>query len=506
MPAPRDPSNGRFIARDGLANLATGAGTSVDKRTHTFYTRPYILPEQIESAYRSSWMMKKGIDLPAKDMTRKRREWQVDEDAVDLIEAEEQRLSLWDKLKQALTLGRLGGGVILMGVGSDRPETPLVPTETKGALKYLHVLNRWQVSIGPKVMDPLDPLFGQPEYFTLNTGRTGGVRIHPSRVIAFKGQPVPCLHGGSGDEWFWGDPLVISVIDAVKNAESGMNGFASLVDEAKVDTVSIPGLTQLVATTEGEAMVLKRISIANQMKSMHNTRILDGGRGKDMPGETWETRQISWGGMPDMIRVQAAIVASAFDIPATRFLGKSPDGMNATGDGDEANYAAKISADQDSMLRPALDQIDAVLLPSAGVPVSTEANYVFPPLHEMSPAENANIFKTQMEAVTMLQATATIPAAAFERAMQHTAVENGWLDGLDGALAEMPEDERFPSESAEEVDPNATEGGDPASAGGTGANGSAPVRRAANDALMILRDAGIEGDLLDRLQALAGDE
>lgn len=477
MSAYRDPTNGRFIARDGLVNLVSGAGTSADKRTWGFYTRPFILPEQIEAAYRSSWMMKKGINLPPKDMTRKKRVWQADEGEVDLIEKEEKRLGLWPKLRQGLILGRLGGGLMIMGVGREDPELPLGDaTRAKGSLRYLHVMNRWQVTLGQMVMDPEDDLFGQPAYFQINygAGGIGQLKIHPSRCVAFKGEPSPNLYGARADEWFWGDPLVVSVQDAVKNAEAAMNGFASLIEEAKIDTVTIPGLTQMLATKEGEDLILKRITVANEMKSTHNTRILDGGRSKDSPGEEWDTRQVTWTGMPDMIRVKAAIVASAFDIPATRFLGKSADGMNATGEGDEANYDAKIDSDQDDVLRPALDQIDAVLLPSAGVTITAEASYSFPPRKEMSALDKATIFDKRMDGLTKLQGTGTIPEPAFSKAVQHTAVEEMWLEGLDGALEETPEGERFPSAVAEAASGTAT---DP--------NAATPTARAVNDARFL---------------------
>ena len=463
-------TRGRFVT-DGLANLVSGAGTTADKRMHGFYTRPFILPEQIESSYRSSWMMRKGIDLPPFDMTRNGRDWQMDEADVAKIEREEKRLRLWSKLRQALVLGRLGGGLIVMGIGNENPETPVGDGKRgSGSLRYLHVMNRWQVGLGQIVMDPADDLFGQPEYFQINfgTGGANSVKIHPSRIIAFRGKQNPNLFGTAGDDWFWGDPLMLTVQDTVKNADAAMNGFASLIEEAKVDTVAIPGLTQLLATDENTALVMKRITVANQMKSMHNTRILDAGRGKDAPGETWETRQIAWTGMPDMIRVYAAAVAGAFDIPATRFLGKSPDGMNASGDSDENNYIAKVRADQENDLRPALDQIDAVLMPSAGVTLTDEAWYTFPSLKEMSEADKATIFKTKMDAITALQATASIPAPAFDLALQHTAVEEQWLDGLDAELAKIPDDELVPSMIASdpsEDDPASTqtgEGGDPA--------------------------------------------
>jgi phage-related protein (TIGR01555 family) len=455
--------------KDGLANLASGAGTTADKRTYSFYTRPYILPEQIEASYRSSWMMRKGIDLPPFDMTRGGRDWQLDEADVSKVEKEEKRLQLWPKLRQALVLGRLGGGLIVMGVGND-PTVPLSQDAAGvGGLKYLHVMNRWQVSLGEIVRDPADPLFMQPAYFQINFGAgnaAGNVRIHPSRVVAFRGRQNPNLYGGMGDDWFWGDPLMLTVQDVVKNAEATMNGFASLVEEAKLDTVSIPGLTQLLSTAAGEALVMKRVTVANQLKSTHNTRILDAGNGKESPGETWETRQVAWTGMPDMIRVSCAAVAGAFDIPATRYLGKSPDGMNASGDSDENNYISKIKADQEADLRPALDQIDAVMLPSAGVIATDEAWYSFPPLHEMSESDKATIFNTKMTAITALQATASIPSIAFDLALQHTAVAEQWLDGLDAELAKIPDDELVPS--MVEPDPS---GEDPSALTQTGKGG-----------------------------------
>ncbi|WEK42970.1 MAG: DUF1073 domain-containing protein [Candidatus Sphingomonas colombiensis] len=475
MSQPTPSRVGRLF--DGLVNLVSGAGTTADKRMGAFYAQRISDPTQIETAYRTSWMMRKGIDLPASDMTRERREWQIDEDAVDKIEEEEERLGLWPKLTQAIVLGRLGGGAMILGIANDDPLTPLDPARVKqGGLIYLHVLNRWQIGLGEVITDPADQFFGEPSYFELSFSGGKQVRIHPSRVVPFKGKRVPSLIGRRDNDWYWGDSEYASCIDSVQNAEAALNGFAALIEEAKLDTVTIPGLTQTLATSEGEALILKRVSVANQIKSTHNTRILDGGRGKDSPGETWETRQISWAGMPDIIRTYLSVAASAFDIPATRFLGKSADGMNATGEGDEKNYRGKIATDQGDHVRPALRRIDAVLLPSAGVMLDAEANYVFPPLSKPTDAEKADTFNKRMTAIVALQGTGAIPEPAFSKSVQHTAVEEGWLAGLDGALAETPEDERFPSDIAE------TKGGDPASADGTGGDGSAPVRRAVGDA------------------------
>jgi hypothetical protein len=80
-----------------------------------------------------------------------------------------------------------------------------------------------------------------------------------------------------------------------------------------------------------------------------------------------------------------------------------------------------------------------------------------------------------MDAMTKLQATATIPDEAFAKGMQNLMAEREYVPGLDQALAEIPENERFgitPDLSGEEVvEASAGEGGDLGD----------PPRRAAND-------------------------
>jgi hypothetical protein len=58
--------------------------------------------------------------------------------------------------------------------------------------------------------------------------------------------------------------------------------------------------------------------------------------------------------------------------------------------------------------------------------------------------DEATTFKTTVEAITELQATGTIPEIALSKGVQNLMTERGWIPGLDGALGEIPEAERFP--------------------------------------------------------------
>jgi phage-related protein (TIGR01555 family) len=327
-------------------------------------------------------------------------------------------------------------------------------------------------------MDPQSPWFGQPSYYEMAPESGAPVRIHPSRVIAFRGQQVPDMGASSWEDVFWGDPVAQSILSAVMNADAAQAGFASLIDEAKVDIVKMPGLMQNAATAEYEQRFMERWRLAGLGVSTHRKMIIDG-------DEDIVTRQMVWAGMPEVIASYVQLVAGAADIPATRLLGKSPDGMNATGKGDETNYNTMISGRQEADLRPLIEQVDELLIRSAMGRRDPNIGWVFAPLSVMSEAERATVAKAKAETTQIYANSGLVPVLALEKGVQNQLIEDGTYPGLDGALAEMEEDERFPSlAEPDDTDPSALtqqqEGGDPNLAG-AGVEEAAPRRRAAND-------------------------
>lgn len=419
---------------DGLFNAITGAGTTQDKRAHAMYSLRYLDWQQVHASYRDSWIMRKIVDLPAIDMTRAGRDWQADESDIEKLETSEATFGLWDKLRKGVILGRLGGGAIIVGA-SGNPDT--VMPASPGALRYLHVVSRHQLAIGRLVTDLESPWYGQPEYFELH-GTGQRARIHPSRVIVFHGMPVLSEAYASEEDRFWGDPVYRIAIDAVQNAETALNGFASLIDEAKYDILGIPDLMTNVAEPGYEERLQKRLAIATVGKSMHRTLVRDA-------AETWETRSVSWTGMPDVIRTYISIPAGVSDIPATRFLGKSPDGMNATGDGDEANYLAMIEGQQSAVIAPALAMIDPLL--KAHAKASPDAWYKFAPIKVMSEAQQAEIALKKSQMVTAYANNGTVPIDVLAITVPNMLEEDGTFPGLMAAIEEaattgeeMPDD------------------------------------------------------------------
>lgn len=481
----------RFL--DGLFSLLSGMGSTSDPRVQSGFAFAPLTPHQIESAYRGSGMMRKCINIPAWDMIRERRDWQAETDEIEAIEKAEKRLGLWQTLYQAEVIRALCGGVIVMGLPGD-PDTP-VTTFGPDDLRYLRVFPRYSVQLGALEDDPGSDNFGEPRFFRI-THSGGQEAFDPSRVIPLKGEPLPMLMTSmTSDDAYWGESRVAALVEAVKDADGAHQGFSALIKKARLTRVGVPGLFDLTADAEGEATMKRRFEAAAMSESLFNWTLYDAGDGDGKGGESITDVQVTWTGMPDILTAFDQRLAAVADIPMTRLVGRSPGGMNATGDSDNRNWNKQVRARQELYLRPVLERIDAALVPTAlGRPADSEW-WQFSPLDGLTEAEEATRFKTVMEAAEKVQNTGAIPETAFAKALQTTLDENGWMPGLGAALAEIPEDERYgmaqggfdpaaPDPSALQATQfgNGGKEADPTSPTTRGAGGSRDPARAANDA------------------------
>lgn len=446
----------RYLS-DGLRNVLTGLGNMGERGGNRYAYCP-LDQSQIDAAYRGSGLLRKVIDIPAFDMTREWRDWQADADQIELLEAEEERLGIQAKVKQCEVLRGLGGGALILGAPGDLGMPVNARSMAKQGLAFVHVTSRWQLILGEMVDDLNDPLYGGPRYFQINTAQFGQQRLHPSRVICFKGDPIPNIVGTTWEDAFWGEGRIQRVLDAVTNSDTAQQAFASLIVKTKNTRIGVSRLLDIVATTEGEQKMMARLSVMAQAESMYNWTLTDTGDGEGKGGETITDHQMTWAGIPDVMYAFATFVAAVADIPVTRLLGRAAEGMNSSGQSQQTDWNKMVSARQKLELKPCLDQLDVALIPSALGSRPPELWWKFAPLDTPTEAEEATRFKTTVEAMSGVQNMGTIPHVAFAKASQNTLIENGWLPGLDSALDEVPESERYgeePEPIAGEEDPSA---------------------------------------------------
>jgi len=426
--------------RDRLVNLVSGLGTSKDKATGGLFALAFLDKGQLDAAYRGDWIARKIVDIPAFDETRAWRNWQADQSQIEAIEAEEYRHGIQMKVAAVRIRARLyGGAALYLGVDGDPREELDLRRVGKGALKYVHVLNRYEIQCGETELDPQSPLFGEPKNYTLTSGSKASVEIHPSRIIRFVGAELPdrnLMNDG------WGDSVLQSVDDAVKHAGSAAAAIAALLQEAKVDIIKMPRLMEMVATEEYRAKVIERFTLANTAKSIVNAILLDS-------EEEWSQKQVSFAQLPEVLNTYLQIASGAADIPATRLLGQSPGGLQSTGESDLRNYYDRISAGQNLSLRPALHRLDEVLIRSALGARPPEVHYRWAPLWQISEKERAEIAESKAKTTKIYADTGLLPDPALGKALLNQLSEDGTFAGLAEAIVEFGEE---PGQGEDETD------------------------------------------------------
>ena len=414
---------------DTFTNFLSGLGVAGrDKMTAFRFIRPIWAREQLEASYQSDWIARKAISIPAMDATREWRNWQAKPNQIEEIEATEDRLQVQLKLQQALVKARLYGGcAILIGVDGDMAMELVPEAIGKDALKYIHVLAPHQLNIEELDHDLESPYYGQPKEYILQdtTQRVTAVRIHPSRMVRLIGLDAPDPMTNSG----WGDPLLQVINDSVSSAGTVMQSLATMIHEAKIDVVKVPGLTEIFSTTEGTNRMIKRFTEANVAKSVINAILIDG-------QEEWQRIGTNFQGMPEILQMYLQIAAGAADIPVTRFLGQSPAGLNSTGESDLQNYYDRIASDQELRLTPALEKLDKAIVRSATGSDDPNIFYNWNSLWQMDDGVRADIAKKKAEVSKMDVEAGLIPMEALARGRVNQLIEDGTYPGLEAAVEE----------------------------------------------------------------------
>lgn len=418
-------------ANDSLRSMVAGLGDPFrDKMATASYGLQYIDDYQLAAIYKSNWLGKKIVKIPALDAIRKGRDWQAEQDQIESIEAEQNRLGFWHKLLEVKVKARLwGGAALFIGTGEQDLMQPLNVERTgKGGIKYLTALSRRDVAAGPIDQNVLSEFYGKPSYYEV-TGNASMVRIHPSRFAVFIGEPHGdnLLNFGVNDGW--GDSIIESVYSAMKNADATAANIASLVFEANVDVFRIPEFMNGLADPEYRSRLLERFSLAATAKGINRALVLD-------KEEEYERKTISFATLPEVMQSFLQMAAGAADIPVTRLLGQSPAGMSATGESDMNNYYDRISSIQTLEMTPAIYRLDECLIRSALGSRPDEVFYEWSPLKQMTEKEKAEIGKMNAETAKMLADTGIFTPVELRTVVTNQLVESSFYPGLDQAVAD----------------------------------------------------------------------
>jgi len=375
---------------DGFENLIASMGTEQDKRSHSRFVNNKRLSadgnrHELSALYRTDTISGKIVDIIPNDMTREWRYFSgdIEPEIVRMLEEEENNIQLVKNINQAHKWARLyGTAFIVMSIDDgNSPDKPLEIDKIKlGGLKHITAIDRYRVSHSDVVpiQDPMNSNFGLPEFYRFNETN---VKIHHSRVMRFDGVQLP--YDDFRENNYNSDSVLDRLYEALTNFNTTVNAAASMVYETNVDIIKIKGLMNYLQSSSGESLVRRRITFANVMKSFNNSLILDS-------EEEHQTKSNTFAGLPDLLDRYALYLSSGSDVPATRLLGSSASGLNATGEGDLKNYYDTVRSLQKSEYKPKLDIFDKIMAKSLGLKDDIDLSYEFISLFQMTTKEKAD--------------------------------------------------------------------------------------------------------------------
>jgi phage-related protein (TIGR01555 family) len=440
----------KMLSRDSMRNFLAGFGMpGKDKAASQRFVLDIIDQDQLQAAYRCDWLSRKIVDIPAFDSCRAWREWEADNEQIEKIEEAEKNLGLQRKLMQALIRARLyGGAAMLIGIDGQKFEDELDPESVgKDDLTFVHVVSRYEIEAGALIRDITSPWFGEPSYYKRTNPAMAATEklnppleesglgykpgsqltIHPSRVVKLVGLDYPDLMQSPDP---WGDSALQPVIDAIRAAGLVNSSIAAMIAEAKLDVIKVPGLLEMVSTEAGTEKLKERFSFSMSAKSTVNTTLIDG-------AEEWERIALAFSNMDAVMGMYLSIASGAADIPATRLLGKSPDGMNATGDSDTRNYYDRLASDQVVRLQPALTRLDEVLIRHALGSRPDEVHYKWKPLWQMDEAQKSEVWLRKAQTHKIDVDTGLINPDILREVRANMCIEDGFYPGFEAAQEEF---------------------------------------------------------------------
>ena len=427
----------------------------------------------LNSLYRDNWVVQNVVGIIPDDMTKK---WFAPAGAVGPEHLKEldrvQRVTaLRERVNEGLRWGRLYGGAagLIMIRGQEGMLGQPLELESiyPGAFQGLYILDRWQgVVPGMElVFEGGEPV---PAYYSITDARGNTVaKVHHSRLVRFTGRDLPFLERVA--ELYWGESEVEALYNDVVKHDNVAANMAALTFRANVDTMEVQNLDQLFSVTSGEQQrrfwnVMQAQSV---MKSNFGMQLVN-------RGDQIKNTQYTFTGLQEVYDSMCLDLSGASRIPVTKLFGRSPAGMNATGESDLRNYYDYVDTLREAKLRPILEKLLPVLAMSAWGAVPDGLDITFPPLWTPTAAEVAEIALKKAQAIRDTFQAGLFRADTAQRELKKLADETGMFDSIS-------EEEIAANTGKTYQDVTALR--DPLAGLGYGGEISAPFEGAAQDAL-----------------------
>lgn len=400
---------------DGYVNLLNKYGTKQDNSEAYKFEREPVIPDmQLTGLYEGNGLFSKIIDTPAEEALKHGFDLNLKSNEMNAFVDEVLDDLEWDeKATTAIKWARLyGGALIVMLIDDGRGLEEPVDWEHIRSIDELRVYERsivqpdyaslYQQDYGGKGIGNRVSKFGQPEYYYVSS-IYGSFKVHESRCLVFRNGVLP-EQTSNATYLFWGMPEYVRIRRALRETVTAHTDSVKLLERSVQAIYSMKGLASLLTTDDGENQVLKRLQLVDTSRGLLNSIAIDS------EGEQYDFKTFQFSGVKDVIDATCNMLSALTNIPQTILFGRSPAGMNATGDSDFESYYNFVEKIQRLMLkrnlRTLLDIVFRAGIASGDVTEEPDYKLEFNPLWSLSDTEQATVDQTKAQTALVKAQTA----------------------------------------------------------------------------------------------------
>lgn len=363
-------------------------------------------------AYSRGGLMARIIDLPAELATA--RGVTIEDGGPD-VQSEMDRLSVLENLSDALRWSLLDGGGALIAMVKDGGElaAPINPNSLT-EIEEFRVVSVLDIKAGPDTYsDPTQLNYGWPTTYEVKF-KSGAqyVPVHESRIIEV---PGAARLGGVDDigriPWA-GQPIGGALIQAVERYRNGVKWAEKLLERSQQAVHRMKGLADMLMAQQ-ESVVRARIDLVDSNRSAINGVAVDA-------EDDYTITSATMSGVKDTIEQLQVAVAAESGYPVTVLFGRSPGGLNATGDSDWDIVYQQVGQLQRRRLRQPLERIVSLIYAQKRYSGERPDNWriVFNPLEVLNEQQTAEMENKKADTLNKVAAavkTLVVDAGALSQ-------------------------------------------------------------------------------------------
>lgn len=423
------------VAMDEVCGPGAAAMTpaySVPEEVANWYLSHSFIGYQACALIAQHWLVDKACSMAGEDAVR--HGWEiksVDEDN-PLTDEQHDQLVEYDKgFKLKFNLEQLnrfknifGIRVAIFQVESDDPDYYSKPFNidgvTEGSYRGISQVDPyWMMPLltAESTGNPGGKHFYEPEFWVVN-----GKKYHRSHlIIARAPEPADVL---KPTYLFGGVPMAQRIYERVYAAERTANEAPLLAMSKRMTAIHV----DMEKAVLNQDKLYKRILQWIAYRDNHQVKVL----GKE---EVMEQFDIALSDLDSVIMNQYQLVAAIAEVPATKLLGTSPKGFNATGEFEMISYHEKLESIQEHVMSPMLERHYKLLCRHLGLDVIVQ--HVWRPVDSITATQRAELnLKKAQTGEALINAGAISPEE--ERSRIRDDEDSGYNRLSDEAAEEKP--------------------------------------------------------------------